>query len=64
MIMTNGLGAGIGTYVAQLVVNHFVFGVAEADRLEGWRTCWYLFATYALVVLVLFALAFREKKTA
>lgn len=64
MIMTNGLGATVGTLSAQAVVNHFVYAVPPTEQLEGWRTCWYIFAAYALVVLVLFALAFRERKAA
>ena len=64
MIMTNGLGAMVGTLSAQAVVNHFVDAVPAAEQLDGWRTCWYIFAAYALVVLVLFTLVFRERKAA
>ena len=64
MIMTNGLGAMVGTLSAQAVVNHFVYAVPAAEQLDGWRTCWYIFAAYALVVLVLFTLVFRERKAA
>ncbi|MCI6104187.1 MAG: MFS transporter [Bacteroidales bacterium] len=60
MLMTNGLGASIGTYVAGLVVDHYTLGVT--DVMAGWRTCWFIFAAYALVVFVLFTLLFREKK--
>lgn len=62
MIMTNGLGATVGTLSAQAVVNHFVYTAPEAAQIDGWRTAWFIFAGYALVVLVLFALIFREKK--
>ncbi len=64
MIMTNGLGATIGTLSAQVVVNHFVFDSGVTDVLAGWRTCWFVFAAYALVVLVLFTLLFRESREA
>lgn len=67
MIMTNGLGASIGTFAAQEVVNKFVYDLPESEqllRIEGWRTCWTLFAAYALVVLLLFAFAFKEHKPA
>ena len=30
--------------------------------LGDWQTCWFIFATYALVVAVLFGLVFRTKK--
>lgn len=29
-------------------------------QLEGWRTCWYIFAAYALVVGALFMLLFKD----
>ncbi len=67
MMMTNGFGATIGMLVAGAVVNHFVDGLgADATGeqvMAGWRTCWQIFAGYALVVAVLFALLFRNPKT-
>ena len=61
MTMTNGLGATFGTIGAMLIVNHYVVdGDAPATQLEGWRSCWYIFAGYAAVVAVLFALIFRD----
>ena len=62
MMMTNGLGASIGTLSAQAVVNHFVYNAFASMQLPGWRTCWFIFAGYALVVLVLFMFIFRAKK--
>lgn len=61
MIMTNGLGATIGTLSAQAVVNNYVYSAPAASQLEGWRTSWFIFAAYALVVLVFFALIFKDK---
>ena len=29
--------------------------------MQGWQTCWYIFAAYALVVAVLFAVFFKYK---
>ena len=66
MMMTNGLGATIGTLSAQAIVNHFVDIGPTADaaaNLPMWRTCWFIFSAYSLVVLVLFTVIFREKKT-
>lgn len=60
MIMTNGLGAAIGTYLAQIVVNHFVYNNSITDPIAGWKICWYIFAAYAFIVLILFYLIFRE----
>lgn len=63
MIMTNGLGATIGTLSAMAVVNHFVDPAASPElQLEGWRTCWYIFAAYAAVVALLFALLFHDSE--
>ena len=58
MLMTNGIGATIGTLSAQAVVNHFVYNAAEPD----WSAAWYTFAAYALVVAILFMILFREPK--
>ena len=57
MLMTNGIGATIGTLGAQQVVNHFT-----VDGVTEWQSCWYIFAAYALVVGIAFALVFRPKK--
>lgn len=57
MLMTNGIGATIGTLGAQQVVNHFT-----VDGVTEWQSCWYIFAAYALVVGIAFALIFRPKK--
>ena len=61
MIMTNGFGASIGTIVAQEVVNHYVYSQPVAAQVAGWQTCWFIFAAYALVVLVLFNFCFKKK---
>lgn len=62
MLMTNGLGATIGTLLAGEVVNHYCTWSADGYLLGNWQACWYIFATYALCVGVLFALVFRAKK--
>lgn len=62
MLMTNGLGASIGTLIAQQVVNHYVYSVEEpVAQMAGWTTVWYIFAAYALVVAFLFAIFFKYK---
>ncbi len=58
--MTNGLGATIGTLAAGAVVEACnCFGNPAA-----WKTAWYIFAAYALVVAVLFMFLFKEEKPA
>ena len=59
MLMTNGIGATVGTLSAQAVVNHFVYNAAEPD----WSAAWYAFAAYALVVAILFMILFKAPKT-
>src|SRR5574344_191796 len=72
MMMTNGVGATIGTLSAQAVVNKFVPSVENSDLVadihtqameiwQGWQTTWYIFAAYALVVTILFAILFKYK---
>lgn len=65
MMMTNGLGATIGTLAAQAVINHYVnclpATATGAEIIAGWSTSWYVFAAYALIVSVLFAVFFRYK---
>ncbi|MBE6247849.1 MAG: MFS transporter [Prevotella sp.] len=61
MMMTNGIGATIGTLSAGEVVNAFCSW--EGGYLVGeWQTCWYCFAAFALVVGVSFALVFKPEK--
>ena len=62
MMMTNGFGATVGTLSAQAVVNTFVYDEGVTDALAGWRTSWFIFAGYALVLLVLFGIIFRPKR--
>ena len=57
MMVTNGLGAIIGNYGAQAIVNHYT-----CDKGTNWPICWFIFAGYALVVGILFAFSFRYKK--
>ena len=69
MMMTNGLGAFVGTIIAQQIINHYVFypqaaGATGVETIAGWQTCWFIFAGYALVVAVLFALFFKDSKKA
>ena len=62
MMMTNGLGATIGSFCAQAVVNHFTLGKTNfTELMAGWSSAWYVFAAFALVVGVLFAILFKYK---
>ena len=50
MIMTNGFGAFIGSYVAGWIVDK-----------AGWPDSWFIFAGYSLVVAIVFAFIFKYK---
>lgn len=62
MLMTNGVGATVGTLGAGAVVNHYVFNpeLSVTESMAGWHTSWYIFAAYALAVAVLFWLMFKD----
>ena len=61
IIMTNGIGATVGTLSAQAVVNYFVDFDSSLPQVEGWSSAWFVFAAYALVVAVVFAFVFKDK---
>lgn len=62
MLMTNGLGATIGTLSAGAIINHYCH--YEGEYLVGdWSTAWYIFAGFALVVAIAFMLLFKYKHT-
>ena len=58
MMMTNGFGALIGSFVSGIVIDTF-FKSEGGDFL--WRGIWIAFAIYSLVVAVLFAIFFKHK---
>ncbi|HNW49015.1 MAG TPA: nucleoside permease [Bacteroidales bacterium] len=57
MIMTNGIGAFVGGWVSGWVVDYFT----AADGMKDWQSIWFVFATYALILGILFAIFFRYK---
>ena len=65
MLMTNGVGATIGTLAAQGVINHFTYPSKIGNdilTIGDWQSCWFIFAGYALIVGVSFSIIFRPKK--
>ncbi len=60
-MMTNGLGAIMGGYASGAVVD--AFSVYADGRLVSreWMDIWLIFAAYALVIGILFALVFKYK---
>ena len=67
MLMTNGIGASVGTWIAGKIVMHYCywntdgFLVARPEVNGGWFAAWGIFAIYALVVCVMFAILFQYK---
>ena len=66
MLMTNGIGASVGTIIAGVIVNNYcqwetISG--QAYMMGNWKTPWLIFAAYALAVTIMFAVLFRYKHT-
>lgn len=58
VLMTNGIGASVGSLAAQAVVNFNT----DANGVVAWDPVWSTFSVYALVVGILFAIIFRPQK--
>lgn len=58
MLMTNGVGAILGSAVSGVVIDRYF---THADGSKDWHGIWISFASYALVVAVLFVVLFRHK---
>ena len=58
MMMVNGFGAILGSYISAYVIEHFF---TAPDKSFKWQEIWLCFAAYSLVVAILFAILFRHK---
>ena len=58
MMMTNGVGAILGSSISGIVIEEFF---TNADRTKDWNGIWISFALYALIVAVLFIIFFKHK---
>ena len=56
MVMTNGLGAFIGSMAAGMVVDHYT-----VDGVKDWQSIWFAFAGYALVLGLAFPFLFKYR---
>ena len=67
MMMTNGFGASLGMIVAGWVMNMYTVNenglMIDKPSTGGWMQAWTIFAIYAFVVAIMFALLFRYKHT-
>ncbi|HRS54067.1 MAG TPA: nucleoside permease [Bacteroidales bacterium] len=58
MMMTNGIGAFIGSWISGILINKF-FSLGNNYIL--WKETWLAFATYSIIVAILFAILFKHK---
>lgn len=58
MMMTNGVGAWLGSTVSGLVIGEFF---VAPDGTRDWQGIWLSFAAYSLVVAILFMILFKHK---
>jgi len=56
MLMTNGIGAIIGSFASGWVIQDHTI-----DNVTDWKTVWILFASYSLALAILFPLVFKYK---
>jgi NHS family xanthosine MFS transporter len=56
MLMTNGIGAYVGTYISGRVVDYYTAG-----GVKDWHSIWFTFAAYSLVLGITFPLVFRYR---
>lgn len=58
MMMTNGFGAMLGSLVSGWMIQNY-FTLADGSKM--WHEIWLIFAGYALLIAIFFALMFRHK---
>lgn len=58
MTMVNGVGAYLGAVLSGRIVDYFT-----VDGIINWQIVWIVFAAYAGILAIIFALTFKEKKT-
>ena len=57
MMMTNGVGAFLGSYVSGLVIDNYY----TQNGIKDWHNIWIAFSTYALIIGIAFAIFFKHK---
>ena len=58
MMMTNGVGAVLGSSISGIVIDQFF---TYADNSKNWHGIWISFSLYALAVAILFMFLFKHK---
>ncbi len=65
VLMTNGIGATVGTLAAQAIITAHTHVEKIGDNIYtvgNWEACWIIFSLYALVIGISFAIIFKPKK--
>lgn len=57
MTMVNGVGAYAGSILSGMVVDHFT-----VNGMKDWQSIWLIFASYTLILAIVFIFAFKENK--
>ena len=67
MLMTNGIGAVMGNIIAGVVIKKWfetgdikIWNIGSFEN-PVWLNIWFVFAGYALVITIVFALVFKYK---
>jgi NHS family xanthosine MFS transporter len=61
MMMVNGFGALFGSFTSGVIIDKFF---THADQTKDWHGIWLTFASYALVIAIIFPFVFRYKHNA
>jgi NHS family xanthosine MFS transporter len=58
MMMTNGVGAVLGSMISGLVIQKFF---THSDNSKEWHSIWVSFSLYSLAIAILFVILFKHK---
>ena len=61
MFMSNGVGAFIGSFSSGWMISEFFTNQIGTIHWQGWSGVWVVFATYSLILAVLFFILFQHK---
>jgi nucleoside transporter len=62
MLMTNGIGAVLGNIIAGKVIQ--LWFEDPLTHIKDWQGIWFVFAAYALIIAIVFAIVFKYKEDA
>lgn len=64
MMLTNGVGAILGSKASGWVVDHFTQDRGTLNEYKDWSSIWLVFAGYALLLVLVFPVLFRYRHVA